>query len=86
METSRRSPQGVYRFRVRSALRRSLARLNVTQNQLARACGVSSGYMSQLLSGTRYAGPRTRKRLLDALPGIEFDVLFEEIPVGVDYE
>ena len=63
---------------MRPDVRRLLARLNLTQNELARHCGVSSGYLSQLLSGVRCPGPAVRRRLLDALPGATFDQLFEE--------
>ena len=33
-----------------------LNRLNVSQNKLARRVGISSGYLSQLMSGTRGPG------------------------------
>src|SRR5688572_26663382 len=54
------------RFRLRPQLRGALARLNLPQNELARTAGISSGYMSQLLSGTRLVGPRVRARLIAA--------------------
>lgn len=56
-----------------------LARMNVSQNELARRAGISSGYMSQLLSQIRCAGPATREKLLQVLPGIDFDNLFNEV-------
>jgi hypothetical protein len=35
--------------------------------------------MSQLLSGTRNAGPQTRQKIVDAFGLVDFDQLFEEI-------
>lgn len=66
------------RFRLRPKLKREIARLNESQNAVARACGLSSGYMSQLLSGKRHPGPSTRARLLEHLH-LEFDQVFEEV-------
>ncbi len=66
------------RFRVRPEVRRKVAMMNVSQNELARRCSVSSGYMSQLLTGERCAGPQIRARLLSALLTLQFDELFVE--------
>jgi len=67
-------------FRLRGAvLVRSLAKRNISQNRFARLCGLSSGYMSQLISGERFAGPRTRQKILDAFPMMEFEQFFEEV-------
>lgn len=52
-----------------------LNRLNMTQNELARLAGISSGYLSQLMTGKRHPGPETRRRLLEALAA-SFDDLF----------
>ncbi len=52
-----------------------LNRLNMTQNELARLAGISSGYLSQLMTGKRHPGPETRRGLLQALAA-EFDDLF----------
>jgi transcriptional regulator with XRE-family HTH domain len=72
-----------YLFRLRRRpILRDLGRLNISQNELAQKCGISSGFMSQLLSGERHAGPSTRRRIMEALPGVEFNELFEEIEVG----
>jgi transcriptional regulator with XRE-family HTH domain len=69
-----------YQFRVRrQAFLRWMARRNVSQNDLARRCGISSGFMSQLLSGKRNAGPKTRARIAAAFPRADFDKLFQEI-------
>ncbi|MBM4362596.1 MAG: helix-turn-helix transcriptional regulator [Deltaproteobacteria bacterium] len=66
------------RFRVKPTVRAAVARMNVSQNHLASRCGVTSGFMSQLLSGQRNAGPTVRARLLEHL-GLSFDDLFEEV-------
>jgi hypothetical protein len=49
------------------------------QNDGARHCDLASGLMSQLFSGKRHAGPFTRRRIMTALPALDFDVLFEEV-------
>jgi transcriptional regulator with XRE-family HTH domain len=67
------------RFRIRPEVRALLARRNVTQNRLARLCGITSGYMSQLLSGERFAGAKIRQRIMDAIPLAAFEELFEEV-------
>ena len=66
------------RFRVKPTVQAAVARMNVSQNQLATSCGLTSGFMSQLLSGQRNAGPNVRARLLEHL-GLSFDDLFEEV-------
>ena len=72
--------QTLYQFRLKHGVfARLLARNNMSQNQLARKVGISSSFMSQILSGERHAGPKTRKLILAALPGSTFDQLFEEI-------
>ena len=48
----------------------------MSQNELARLCGLSSGYLSQLLSGARCPSPPVRRRLLQALGLSDFDDLF----------
>ncbi len=73
-----------YRYRLRPGLRRAIARLNLSQNEVARRCGFTSGYLSQLLSGTRFAGPSARGRLLEALAPLTFDELFEEVTARHD--
>jgi len=72
--------KALYRFRLKhNQVARVLAEANLSQNDLARRCGLSSGFMSQLLSGERLAGPKTRRRILAAFPEIGFDELFEEV-------
>ena len=53
-----------------------LNRLNMTQNELARLVGTSSGYLSQLMSGTRFPSADMRKRLMEALGVTRFEDLF----------
>ncbi len=53
-----------------------LNRLNMTQNDLARLVGVSSGYLSRLINGRRCPSPRMRQGLMEALDCSEFDDLF----------
>lgn len=72
-------PNAPVRFRVKPGIKRAVARLNRSQNSIADECGVSSGYLSQLLSGVRCPGPDVRERLLIALPQMTFDQLFEEV-------
>ncbi len=53
-----------------------LNRLNMTQNELATRAGSSSGYLSQLMSGTRRPSAVLRRRLMAALGVTRFDDLF----------
>ncbi len=53
-----------------------LNRLNMTQNELATRVGTSSGYLSQLMSGTRCPSADMRRRLMEALGITRFEDLF----------
>ena len=53
-----------------------LDQLNLSQNELARTAGITSGYLSQLMSGTRCPSAEMRKRLQDVLEIRSFDDLF----------
>lgn len=53
-----------------------LNRQNIAQNELARMSGISSGYLSQLMTGTRRPSPDTRRRLMRALDVSKFEDLF----------
>ena len=64
-------------YRLRPSVVKAIDRLNVSQNEFGRKCGLSSGYISQLITGTRSAGPGARKALMEALDW-DFDDLFEE--------
>lgn len=60
-------------------IKQILARKNMSQNAFAFRIGVSSGYMSQLMSGIRNPSPLLRERLLTALKLDEsnFDKIFK---------
>ena len=62
-----------------SKIRQILARKNMSQNNFAYRIGVSSGYMSQLMSGIRNPSPLLRERILTALKLDEssFDKIFK---------
>lgn len=51
-------------------------RAGLSQRALARAAGISSGYMAQIEAGTHDPSPAVAKRLCDAL-GLTFDDLFD---------
>ena len=50
--------------------------LHLSQNELARRVGLTSGYLSQLINGRKHPSPRTRLRLQQVLGVTEFDDLF----------
>ncbi len=58
------------------AIRRILARKNLSQNWLAQRIGTSSDYMSQMMAGRRHPSPQMRGKILDVLPDCAFDDLF----------
>ena len=53
-----------------------MARGNLTQNELAGKLGISSGYMSQLVCGTRRPSPRLRRKMIEIMAPMTFDDLF----------
>jgi transcriptional regulator with XRE-family HTH domain len=57
-------------------MRRILARRNISQNWFADRLGTSSGYMSQLMNGTRNPSPKMREKILGFLTEYQFDDLF----------
>ena len=59
-------------------VREILFRRSISQNCLAIRLNISSGYCSQLLSGTRSPSPRLRMKLMRELKE-DFDTLFEPI-------
>ncbi len=61
------------------AIRKILARKNMSQNWFAGQLGVSSGYMSQLMTGVRNPSPDLRIKILEKLKMDEsgFDKVFE---------
>ena len=64
-----------------SAVLQAIARRNMSQNMLAIRAGISSGYISQIMCGTRNPSPRVRQKLQDVLSPLTFDDIFiiEEI-------
>lgn len=54
-----------------------LIRRNLSQNAFAERLGISSGYMSQLMRGSRYPAAGLRARILRSLKNIKFDEVFE---------
>ncbi len=58
------------------ALWEHLSRLDMSQNELARAAGISRGHMSLLVNGRRSPSPGVRRRLQAALGVTDFDELF----------
>ena len=53
-----------------------LDQLKLSQNELARTVGITSGYLSQLMSGSRCPSAEMRQRLQDILGIDSFDDLF----------
>ena len=72
---SRRQPE--WRARVNpDALWKQLIRCNMPQKELARRAKISKGYLSQIISGTRFPSARVRKLLQKALGVTQFEDLF----------
>ncbi len=71
----RRQPASRVRLKPETVWR-CLNRLNVSQNKLAYRVGISSGYLSQLMSGTRCPSAEVRVGLMEALGVTDFDELF----------
>ena len=72
--------QGRRRF-VRVKVRREavwelLDQLGISQNELARRCGITSGHLSLLINGRRCPSPMLRRRLMQELGVDDFDTLF----------
>lgn len=59
-----------------------LARRNMSQNMLADKTRLSTGYLSQLIRGIRYASPKVRQRLQSALEPMTFDDIFTVKEIG----
>ena len=60
----------------RDAVWALLDQLGISQNELARRCGLSSGYFSQLMNGAKSPSPRVRRKLQQVLGVTDFDSLF----------
>lgn len=59
-----------------TAVMKAMAKRNMSQNMLAIRIGSSSGYVSQVMCGTRIPSPRMRERLLGVLAPLGFDDIF----------
>lgn len=59
-----------------SVVRKAIAKRNMSQNMLAIKLGTSSGYMSQIICGTRNPSPRMREKLQTVLFPLTFDEIF----------
>ena len=53
-----------------------LARLDLSQNELAWRCGIFRGYMTRLPRSERSPSPRLRRRMQEVLGVDDFHVLF----------
>ncbi len=64
---------------------KEIARRNLSKNMLAIKTGISSSYISQIISGTRYPSPKIREKLQQALQPLTFDDIFtiEEVKNNV---
>jgi len=58
-------------------LERLLTKRNLSQNAFAERLGISSGYMSQLMRGSRYPSAELRAKILRSLRNSTFDDVFE---------
>lgn len=58
------------------ALQKILIRKNKSQNWFAHRIEVSTGYMSQLMDGSRCPSPMVREKIMNNLPSYSFDDLF----------
>jgi len=58
------------------AVQVAIAKRNMSQNMLAIRMGSSSGYISQIMRGTRYPSPKIRQKILEILSPLTFDDVF----------
>ena len=65
------------------AVWRRLDELQMSQNELARRCGISPGHLSLLMNGKRGPSPKLRRRLQQVLGVSNFDDLFIIVPPEV---
>jgi transcriptional regulator with XRE-family HTH domain len=63
-------------------IERLLAKRNLSQNAFAERLGISSGYMSQLMRGTRYPSAELRAKIISSLKNINFDKIFVIVDDG----
>ena len=65
------------------AVSRLVDELNMSQNELARRCGITPGHHSLLMNGKRSPSPKLRRRMQQVLGVNNFDDLFVIVPVEV---
>ena len=58
-----------------------LDQLDMSQNELARQCRITSGCLSHLMNGRRSPSPPIRRRLMEVLGVDDFHRLFILVPV-----
>ena len=59
-----------------------LRHLNISRNELAQGCGLTSGYMSQLFNWERSPSPSARRGIQENLGVDDFDAFFVVVTVG----
>ena len=59
-----------------------LDQFDMSQNELARQCGIASGYLSHLMNGRRSPSPPIRRRLMEVLGVDDSHQLFIFVPVN----
>lgn len=63
-------------FLRKKTIKRIIIRKNKSQNWFAKQIKISSGYMSQLMDGSRNPSPKVREKIMNNLPENTFDDLF----------
>lgn len=66
----------------REFVEKMLMRRNISQNGLARRLRISSGYMSQIMNGSRYISAKIRRRICRYFRRYDFNDLFIIIEDG----
>ena len=70
------------RVMLRSEVAKALLRqLNMSRNEMAELCGLTTGYMSQLFNWERSPSPSARRRIQHILGVDDFDALFVVVKV-----
>ena len=58
------------------AVRKAMAKRNMSQNMLAIKAGISCSYVSNMMCGIRYPSPEYREKLQKALHPLTFNDIF----------
>lgn len=66
------------KYEVNPEVRRIIARMNLSEREIARRAGISSAHLNLVLRGKRTIGPTVRAALTNALC-LNFDDLFHEV-------